>query len=214
MGGWGGIGIRLGTVAAALAAWFGTQRLLGRRPSPGEAAPDVLHRWSAPLHGALVARPRAADRLLVVSSAFVDALGLYVLGAGLLGPSFRPLVALFAVFSLRQVCQALVVLPAPQGMIWRDPGFPTLFVTYGTGGDFFFSGHTAIAALGALELSRAAPPWLAWTAAAVALLEVAAVIVLRAHWTIDVLAGALVAAGGEALASRIAPAIDAWLGLA
>jgi len=208
------VAVRFGIVAAALGVWYGTQKLLGKRPSSGEAPPDLLHRRTARLHAALVARPRGADRLLVVSSALVDALGLYVLAAGLLGPTFRPLVALFAVFSLRQLCQALVVLPAPQGMIWRDPGFPTLFVTYGTGGDFFFSGHTAIAVLGALELSRAAPPWLAWTAAGVALFEVCVVIVLRSHWTVDVLCGALAAGAGAVLASYLAPTIDAWLGLA
>src|SRR5262245_55341986 len=100
-----GLGLRLGIVAAALAAWFGTQKLLGRRPSPGAAPPDLLHRGTAPLHAALLARPRAAARVLAVSSALVDALGLFVVGAGLLGPSFRPLVALFAVFGLRQACQ-------------------------------------------------------------------------------------------------------------
>ena len=39
-------------------------------------------------------------------------------------------------------------------MIWHDPGFPSFLVTYHVANDFFFSGHTAIAVFGAIELSR------------------------------------------------------------
>ena len=47
-------------------------------------------------------------------------------------------------------------------MIWRNPGFPSLLVTYGTASDLFFSGHTAIAVYGALELAHWGGP--AWAA--------------------------------------------------
>src|SRR3989442_6441970 len=43
-------------------------------------------------------------------------------------------------------------------MIWRRPGFPSLLVTYGTAGDLFFSGHTAIAVYGGVELVRLRGP--------------------------------------------------------
>jgi hypothetical protein len=45
-------------------------------------------------------------------------------------------------------------------MIWHDPGFPSLLVTDHVANDFFFSGHTAIALFGALELSRFRRNWL------------------------------------------------------
>ena len=114
-------------------------------------------------------------------------------------------------FALRQICQGLCTLPVPRGMIWRHPGFPSLLVTYGTSNDLFFSGHTAVAVLGALELGRAGPPWLAAAVAAVAVLEAATVVVLRAHYTMDVFAGALAAVCCGEFASWIAPAVDAWL---
>jgi len=47
------------------------------------------------------------------------------------------------------MAQATTALPAPPGMLWRDPGFPSLLVTYSVGNDFFFSGHTAFAVFGA-----------------------------------------------------------------
>jgi hypothetical protein len=203
---------RGGIVAVSLVLWFGTQALLARRAFPASGAiRDRLHDWTAPLHARLVARPRAADGVLLVSSLVVDLLGLLLLGAGLLGPSFRPFLALALLFALRQVCQALCALPAPPGMIWRDPGFPTLLVTYRTSNDFFFSGHTAIAVLGALEVAGLGPPWLAVAVALVAVAEAAVVIVLRAHWTLDVVAAALAALACDALAAAAAPAVDAWL---
>ena len=61
---------------------------------------------------------------------------------------------LLILFGLRQLCQGLCALPPPEGMIWRNPGFPSLLVTYGTATDLFFSGHTAIAVYGCLELAH------------------------------------------------------------
>jgi hypothetical protein len=207
----GDLGLRAAIVAVALVLWFRTQKALGARVAPLEGIGDRAHEWSAPLHAWLASHPRAADRTLIVSSAFVDAFGLYLVGATLLGPTLRPFLALGTLFALRQACQAVCSLPVPRGSIWRDPGFPSLFVTYGTSTDFFFSGHTAIAVLGALELSRSHSPWLTSAAAAVAFLEAATVLVLRAHYTMDVFTAPFVAAGCERFAAWAAPTVDAWL---
>jgi len=85
--------------------------------------------------------------------------------------------------------QFAVALPPPPGIIWRSPGFPSLFVTYGVGNDFFFSGHTALAVYGAMQLATLGIAWLTALGALVAVLQVVAVIALRAHWTADVIAG-------------------------
>ncbi len=92
----------------------------------------------------------------------------------MLGPSLRPLLGLLLLLALRQACQGLCALPTPPGMIWRDPGLPSLFVTYGTASDLFFSGHTAIAVYGGLELARYGGLALAALGASVAVLEMAA----------------------------------------
>jgi membrane-associated phospholipid phosphatase len=99
-------------------------------------------------------------------------------------------------------------------MIWHDPGFPSLLVTYGVTNDFFFSGHTAIAVFGASELARLHKTWLTVCAILVVLMEVAAVIVLRAHYTMDVFTGLLaalcVASLSEPLSRWLVSATKAW----
>lgn len=125
--------------------------------------------------------------------------------------SFTPFIALLLLFSLRQICQAICTLPPPPGMIWRNPGCPSLLVTYEVGNDFFFSGHTALAVLGALTLAQAGPAWVGVAAVVVACGEIATVLVLRAHYTLDVIAGAAVAFFAYDIAGAVSPAIDAWL---
>jgi len=206
------IGLRAGGVAAALVLWFWTQRLISRKAPTGNRVGDRLHDWSAPLHAWLLANPPAANLTLIVTSALVDAFGLYVFGLSIFGPTLQPFLALLLLFGLRQICQATCTLPSPPGVIWRDPGVPSLFVTYGTSNDFFFSGHTAIAVLGALQLAHHAPPWLAALGAIVAAVEAATVIVLRAHYTMDVFAAPFAAWGADTLARHLAPVLDTWLG--
>lgn len=204
--------LRAAAIAGGLLLWFWTQRLLAGRAPAGEGIGDRIHAWTTPVHDRLAARPRAADAVLIASSAGIDLFGAYLLGSALLGPSFRPFLSLFALYLLRQLCQGLCSLPAPPGVIWRHPGFPSLLVTYGTSHDYFFSGHTAIAVLGAITLVHHGPPWLAAAAVAVALAEAAVVLTLRAHYTMDVVAAACAAWCAWSLGGALAPAADAWLG--
>jgi hypothetical protein len=204
-------GLRAAAIAGGLVLWFLTQRLLAARMPEGAGIGDRTHDWSAPLHAWLAARPRAADAVLIASSAAIDLLGVWLLGSALLGPSIRPFLSLFALYLARQVCQGLCSLPAPPGSIWRHPGFPSLLVTYGTTHDYFFSGHTAIAVLGAIALVAAGPPWLGALGVAVAVLEAAVVLVLRAHYTMDVVAAAFAAWCAWSAGGVLAPAVDRWL---
>jgi hypothetical protein len=80
--------------------------------------------------------------------------GLSLIAAAIFGRTFAPFLGVLILFALRQVCQSLCTLPPPPGIIWRNPGFPTLLVTYDVGNDFFFSGHTALAVLGAIEAAK------------------------------------------------------------
>jgi hypothetical protein len=204
-------GLRAALIAAGLALWFLTQRLLAGRTPEAAGIGDRVHDWSAPLHARLAARPRAADAVLIASSAVIDLFGAWLLGAALLGPTLRPFLSLFFLYLARQACQGLCSLPAPPGAIWRHPGFPSLLVTYGTSHDYFFSGHTAIAALGAIAAAAGGPPWLAAAAIAAAVLEAAVVLVLRAHYTMDVVAAAFAAWCAWSLGGAAAPVVDAWL---
>ena len=203
--------LRIAVIALALVVWFWTQKLIARNNSDEPGIGDWVHRLTAGWHRHFLTHDKAADRLLILSSFFIDLLGLSLIGMAVFGASFAPFVAIIIVFSLRQVSQLCCTLPPPAGMIWRDPGFPTILVTYGVSNDLFFSGHTALAVLGAVEIYQYGPWWLGFAAIFVALGEVLVVLVLRAHYTMDVIAGAFAAWFAADMANRVAPWIDGWL---
>src|SRR5260370_419873 len=145
---------RLLVPGIVLALWFWTKSLIGARTAPASGIGDALHNLTAGLNWYFSKNSGAADVLLIVSSGLIDALGLFLLGRWLFGGSVRPFLGLFLVMTRRQLMQALCALLAPPNMIWHYPGFPSLLVTYHVANDFFFSGHTAIAVFGAIELSR------------------------------------------------------------
>jgi hypothetical protein len=198
-------------VAGGLAAWFWTQALIARRRFPEGRIGDRLHDLTADGNLYLWEHPRAANAVLIGTSAGIDLLGIFLVALGIFGPSIRPLVGLALLFALRQLCQGLCALPAPERMIWRSPGFPSLLVTYGTASDLFFSGHTAIAVYGAIELAHLGGLPAAILGIAVALVEAAAVLILRAHYTMDVFAGAIAALWVWTAASALASGLDRWL---
>lgn len=203
--------VRAVLVAGSLVAWFWTQALIGQRAFPEGKIGDRLLDLTAPVHRFLLENPRWADRVLILSSALIDLLGIFLVALTILGPSVRPFLGLLIVFALRQLCQGLCALPCPEGMIWRSPGFPTLLVTYGTASDLFFSGHTAIAVYGSIELGHYGGPAAAAAGAVIALIEITAVLVLRAHYTMDVFTGAVTALWVWTVASALAPTLDLWL---
>lgn len=195
---------------AAIGAWFVTQSLIASRGFPSGIR-DEVHLFLAPVTVWLGHHSQAANLLIIATSGMIDLLGLFLFFSGILGASVRPLLGLFILFVLRQICQGLTALPPPEEMIWRYPGFPSLFVTYKTANDFFFSGHTAIAVYGAIELARLRRRWLAAAGAAVAVVEALTVLALRAHYTMDVFAAVIVAAWAAQVATKMAPACDAVL---
>ena len=203
--------LRVVVIAVALVIWFWTQKIIARKMPGMMDIGDAIHRITAAWHGYFAAHEKSADRALIVSSLCIDAFGITLLAAAVFGPSFAPFLGILIVFSLRQIFQLCCTLPPPPGIIWRDPGFPTLLVTYDVSNDFFFSGHTALAVLGAIEICHIAPWWLGAAAVILALGEAIIVLVLRAHWTMDVITGAFAAWVAADLAARLAPFVDGWL---
>jgi hypothetical protein len=190
---WKAFIIRLVLTALALVIWFWSQSLIGSRGQTSTGIHDGLHQITESANQYLQSHVAAANALLIISSAIIDLLGAFLLSRWLFGGSSRPFVGLIIVLGLRQIMQALIALPAPPNAIWHYPGFPSLLVTYGVSNDYFFSGHTAIAVLGGIELARFGRRWLTAVGALVVLFEVATVLALRAHYTMDVFTGAVTA---------------------
>src|SRR5713101_2105646 len=207
-GRWRGLLPRLVVTGIALALWFWTQSLLGGRTPPASGIGDGLHHLTGAFNAYFAQNMRAADALLIVSSALIDALGLFLLGRWLFGGSVRPFLGMFLLMALRQLIQAICALPPPPNMIWHYPGFPSLLVTYHVANDFFFSGHTAIAVFGAIELSRLRRNGLTVLAVLIVIFEVATVLILRAHYTMDVFTGIVAALWVANFSERVAPRID------
>src|SRR5262245_58022903 len=95
--------VRAVLIAVALVLWFVSQSLLAHRPAPGGYAKDPVHSLTAPLHQSLLDHPRAANAVLIVSSAFIDVFGLFLLTAAIFGRTIRPFLGLILLFALRQV---------------------------------------------------------------------------------------------------------------
>jgi hypothetical protein len=199
---------RLVVTGIVLAAWFWTQSLIGARSAPAGGIGDAAHNLTAGLNSYFSQHSGAANALLIVSSGLIDAFGLFLVARWLFGGSVRPFLGLVLLMALRQLMQAICALPPPPNIIWHYPGFPALLVTYHVANDFFFSGHTAIAVFGALEISRLGKRWLTAASVVIALFEIATVLILRAHYSMDVFTGIVAALWVARLTERISPRLD------
>jgi membrane-associated phospholipid phosphatase len=209
-------------IFVALCLWHLTQALIKERGNEKGAIVDAPHRWTEQVNNYLRDHEAVADVVLILSSLIIDCLAVFLLARSVFGPSMRPFLGLLILFALRQLSQGLVALPPPPGMIWPDGevrAFPAIFgikipsllVTYEVGNDFFFSGHTALAVFGAVELARLRRRWLTVAAVVIAVFQATVVIVLRAHWTMDVITGAAMALYVAYIATLLAPRCDRWL---
>jgi hypothetical protein len=205
---WRSLLLRFLVSGIVLTLWFWTQSLIGARTAPTSGVGDALHNLSAGANSYFARNTGAANVLLILSSALIDALGLFLLGRWLFGGSIRPFLGLFLLMTLRQLMQAVCALPPPPNMIWHYPGFPSFLVTYHVANDFFFSGHTAIAVFGAIELSRLRRYWLTVLAVLIVVFEIATVLILRAHYTMDVFAGIVAALWVGHLSEQVSPRLD------
>lgn len=207
------IAIKLGLTFLAISFWIISQKMIGRRQQKFKnGVGDYIHiftnRWNLYLYNS----PKLSNALLISSSLVIDILGLFIIATTLIGETLRPLLSLIILFALRQVNQVITVLPTPERMIWRDPGVPSIFVTYGVSNDLFFSGHTALAVLGALEIGALNQPSLQILATSIVVFEVAVVLLLRAHWTMDVFAGIVAALWAHDFSVRFLPTLNQWIG--
>jgi hypothetical protein len=195
--------IRIAVTAIALIIWFWSQRLIGARGGPDLAIGDRLHTLTASANLYLHTHPSVANLLLIVSSAIIDLLGMFLVARWIFGAALRPFLALVTVLALRQIVQSLVALPSPPNAIWHYPGFPSLLVTYNVSNDYFFSGHTAIAVLAVTEIARMRKHWLTVIGVLITIFEIATVLILRAHYTMDVFTGVVTGLYATELATHI-----------
>ncbi|MDF1758152.1 MAG: phosphatase PAP2-related protein [Legionellaceae bacterium] len=138
--------------------------------------------------------PKISGLLLILTSLEVDILVIFLILSAFLTHTSRPFIALVIAMFLRQFCQLMTLLPIPEGMIWFDPGFPTLFVTYGVTNDFFFSGHTTLTIIGACSLAKIYNYKLMhlfkWM---LIIFQITVILCIRAHYFMDIYAAIVTA---------------------
>jgi len=198
-------GLRLVAIIIGLGLWSLSQSMIGQHEVENVIS-DHAHVLTANWNAYLNQNEKIANTLLIISSGLIDLIGIGLLINAIFGKSFRTFLAVLILFAARQVCQYFCALPMPEGIIWRDPGMPSLFVTYGVANDFFFSGHTGLAVFGAIELARRFGRTGVVIGVSIVIFEIVTVLVLRAHYTMDVVTGA--AAAG--LASLAAESTAGW----
>ncbi len=203
------LGLRSLILGGGILLWFLTQRWIGQRrlKKPDQIfdwVHEVTDRWNQRLHE----NEKWGRVLLISTSLGVDAMGIFLFYRALFSDDLRVLLSIFLLFALRQISQGLTALPAPPRMLWRNPGFPSFLVTYGVSNDLFFSGHTALAVLGGMELIQSGNPILITFALAFMVFEIMGVLVLRAHWTMDVIAGIFAALFVHQAGARLAECIS------
>ena len=115
--------LRIVLTVAALGIWFWTQSLIGDRAVPVAGIGDGIHHATSAANAYLHGHPAAADALLIVSSAVIDLLAIFLLSMWIFAGSVRPFLGLVLVLGLRQIMQALVALPIPPDAIWHYQGF-------------------------------------------------------------------------------------------
>ncbi len=201
-------GVRLAAIILGLVLWHLTQSMIGQRAEVQGTIVDQAHVLTADWNKYLNENKTAANALLIISTALIDLVGIWLLILSIGGKTIRPFIALFILFTARQISQYFCALPLPDGIIWHDPGVPSLLITYGVANDFFFSGHTGIAVLGALEFAHRYGRIGIIAGIFLGIFEVVTVLVLRAHYTMDVIAGAAIAILAALAASRLADSCD------
>lgn len=207
---WSVRGLQALAVGGAYAAWLVTQHVLEKTRGVVTGFTDHTHQLLAGVNAYLNAHPSLADVILAVSSLEVDLAALSMVAFFCIRRESRPLLALWLILAMRQLCQVSVSMPPPEGMIWHYPGFPTIVVTYGTSTDFFFSGHMALATLLATELTAQRAPRtkqaIAW---GLALVQAVVILAMRFHYVTDVAAGCLAAVAATQLADVWGRRLDA-----
>lgn len=81
----------------------------------------------------------------------------------------------------------------PEGILWGYPGFPSLMVSYLQTNDFFYSGHCGLPILLLCEYRLLGMKFLSFFCIFTFFIEAFAMITLRGHYTIDLIAGAIFA---------------------
>ena len=109
------------------------------------------------------------------------------------GNSFKPIVCFIFFYGLRAIFQSFFLLDYYPIYLFTYPGFRSLTVPTSRAADFFFSGHTGCAFLLTLNFKSWGEMKLFYYGVTVTFLQMFVMTTVRAHYSIDVIFGLLIA---------------------
>jgi len=224
--------LRLILCAGAMAAWFATEgyashHLISRQPhqlAPANAASDPGLELFKPLGQWLHQRGWATSACAFSAAASETSICVIIL-ASVLGPTFRPMLSVVAVFVIRLLVDflgAAFVIPQVPYPVWALPaGWPTFFVQHNNHENAFFSARVALASIAACELlclflyNHNIGRLQRNIAAVVAFMYVAFNVVLslalRASWSFDILIAIVIARYATIFGERLSVFVNAFM---
>jgi hypothetical protein len=153
---------------------------------------DEVFNLTSPLNSYFADHPSIRDLFEILSSFFLDVnllsfLGYYVLW----GDSWRPILFGSGFYAIRGSLQALTVLGFPEGFIWTFPGIYSFAITYVRSSDFFYSGHVGVMLFLAIYFRTKGFRKMMYYSIFCSVFEGIVMVIVRCHYGIDVVGGAL-----------------------
>jgi len=195
-------------MAIGIPIYFITQSFIGSITPPDCGIGDKLQLWTAGINEFLQDHHKTANCLIIAYAAIGDVVVLFLIICSLWQSSIRPMLPLLVFLILRETMQTLISLPVAPGLIWRYPGFPSLFSHYSINTDFYFSAYVGINLLGNLELERFRINWLSALGLVLLGFEALIDIVLRSHYTPDIYTSIITAFFCYLVTQPLVPPID------
>ena len=152
--------------------------------------------------------------LMVISSFLID---MSVIATGvcwiLYSKTWRPLISIGMFYLFRGIINASFAMKYPENMIWEYPGIPSFSVSYHKTSDFFFSGHVGINLIAAIELYRYGMTKISFLSFFGIFFQIFTMIVLRGHYSIDLIAGLISAHYCDLISFKIVSCFDYFINL-
>jgi len=156
---------------------------------------DHMFNWVAPINAFLQANWGYRNALIMMASLIMDTLfSMMCLRFILYHKNVRLLTTVLVFYIVRAIIQQLytVTMP-PSGYIWGSPGIFSIVVPYFATNDFFYSGHVGICFIAFLEFRKDGCQILKTLAFIGLWLEAFTLLVSRAHYSVDLIAGLIFA---------------------
>jgi hypothetical protein len=133
--------------------WFLSQNFINYTNNSNKFE-DRTHILTSNIHKILKNNIKLTKYLFILTSLIIDILMSLIIIDYIFNNNSIEVKILIYTIIMRQINQYLVSFPSPNEILWTNPGFPSIFVTYEVTNDYYFSGHTSFAVICGMFLER------------------------------------------------------------